>query len=251
MMMIQLEMKKNHLCLFSVVVGALLSVGPAVARGEVTVTPVGTPVFQLVDSHLYAAPTDSFPSVFPNHFPTRIVHAPPYDQEYANGLANTGYADKEVFSVSEFTSPSAVHLGYALVPQANAPTGATQDYASGPIIPNDILPITVQGDVFLNGAVYEQGAFGSSLPSIEGFDGRSHFVVESWENSDYAPPGLGSLVGDYEYRLTVRDGNNNGFDVLGQFEVVPEPMTLAPLALGVIALTGCARRRRKLVVRKP
>jgi hypothetical protein len=223
---------------------AILVAQPA-ARGDVTVTSIGTPVFELVDTHLYAAPTDSFPSLFPNHFPTRIIHAPPYDQEFADGLALAGYPDKEVFSVEEFTSPSAVHFGYVLVPNGNAPTGSSFDYVSGPIIPNDIFPIAAAGDVYRNGAVFEQNAFNLSLTSAAGFDGRSHFIVEHWENSDFAPPGLDSLVGDYEYRLALRDVNNNGFDVVAHFQVVPEPITLSPFALGAIVLAGCAWRRRK------
>lgn len=151
-----MQLERKHVCLFAVVLAAWLA-GQPVARGEVAVTPVGTPVFNLVDTHVYSAATDSFSSLFPKHFPTRVVHAPPYDQEYTDGLALTGFPEKEAFSVSEFTSPSAVHLGYVLVPQSNAPTGSTQDYASGPIIPNGILPISIQGDVFLNGAIYEQG----------------------------------------------------------------------------------------------
>ena len=150
---------------------------PTPSRGAVTVTTVGTPVYQVVDSHLYAAPTDSFPSLFPNHFPTRIVHGPPYDQEYSDGLTLTGYPQKEVYNVAEFTDPSAVHLGYVLVPNSTAPPGSTFDYASGPIIPNDIFPITIQGDVYLNGALYEQNAFNISLPAQAGFDGRSHFLA--------------------------------------------------------------------------
>ncbi len=201
----------------------LLVARPA-ARGDAMVHPVGTPIFDVVDTHLYTAPTDrqSFEALFPNHFPTRIPHGPPYDQEFTEGLAITGYPEKEVFTVEDFTSPKAVHFGFVLVPGANAPQGSSVDFANGPIIPNGILPIAVRGDVYLNGAIFEENAFSLSLPPMSGYDGDSHFVVEVWENSAFAPPGLASLIGDYEYRLTLRDASGvNGYDAVAKFQVVP------------------------------
>ena len=198
----------------------------------------------MVDTHLYAAPDDSFPALFPDHFPTRIPHGPPYDQEFADGLVITGFPEKDVFSVSDFTAPSAVHLGFVLVPTSNAATGSSVDFDSGPIIPNDILPIAVQGDVFLNGVLFEQNAFGFNLTSAADVDGRSHFLVETYENSAFAPPGLDSLVGDYEYRLTLRDVNGAGFNVVVQFAAVPEPGMLPQFALlGAVLWASCVRRR--------
>lgn len=241
-------MARNFLAL-GLSIAALLLAQPT-ARGGVVVNPIGTPSFLVVDTHLFTASTNSFPDLFPNHFP-RISHGPPYDQEFADGLARTGYPEKDVFSVEEFSSPNAVHLGFVLVPGSIAPDGSSFDFANGPIIPNNILPITIQGDVYRNGAFYEQNAFSLRLTPAIDFDGRSHFLVEVWENSDFAPPGLASLVGDYEYRLAMRDvSGNNGFDVVASFRVVPEPGTLTLGLLGGIVLGGYAWRRRKLVARE-
>ena len=96
--------------------------------------------------------------------------------------------------------------------------------------------------------MYEEGAFGLSLPALDGFDGRSHFVVENWENSDFAPAGLASLVGDYEYRITMRDASNNGFDVVSRFSIVPEPMFSSPFAVGAMIATLSVLRHRRLLV---
>jgi hypothetical protein len=241
-------MTRNFLALGLCFAAALLMAQPA-ARGEVIVTPVGTPIFEVVDTHIYTAPTDraSFEALFPNHFPTRIAHGPPYDQEFTEGLAITGYAEKEVFTVEDFTSPNAVHFGFVLVPGSNAPQGSSFDFANGPIISNGILPIAVRGDVYLNGALFEQNAFGFNLPPDSRFDGDSHFVVDLWENSAFAPPGLSSLIGDYEYRVTLRDASGvNGFDAVAKFQVVPEPGALTLFGLGAIAVVGCVWRRKTL-----
>ena len=160
-------------------------------------------------------------------------------------LAIAGYPEKEVFSVEEFTGPNAVHFGFVVVPGTNAPNGSSLDFDSGPIMPNAIFPIAYGGDVYLNGALYEQNAWRSSVPAADGFDGRSHFLLDLWENSEFAPPGLGSLVGDYEYRITLRDVNNFGYDVVAKFQVVPEPGTLTLFGLGAITLVGCVWWRRK------
>ena len=227
-------------------IAAALLVGQSAARGGVIAHTVGAPVFAVVDTHLFAAPTDVFPSLFPNHFPTRLQHGPGYDHEFADGLAITGYQDKELFTIAEFMDPSAVHFGFVVVPNSSAPSGSTFDFNSGPIIPNNILSIAVRGDVFLNGVLFEQNAFGLNLTPASGFDGRSHFIVDLYENSAFAPPGLGSLVGDYEYRVTMRDVDGNGFDLTANFKVVPEPIALTQFGLlGASVLAHCAWRRRR------
>ena len=43
---------------------------------------VGTPVFDVTNTHLFAAPTVAFPNLFPDHFP-RVAHPLPYAQEFA------------------------------------------------------------------------------------------------------------------------------------------------------------------------
>ena len=56
--------KRSHLSLLTVLCSVLF-VGQPAAHGEVMVTQVGMPIFDLVDTHLFAAPTDVFPSLFP------------------------------------------------------------------------------------------------------------------------------------------------------------------------------------------
>ncbi|MGC2578283.1 MAG: hypothetical protein WA376_11955, partial [Terrimicrobiaceae bacterium] len=142
---------------------------------------------------------------------------PPYVQELTEGLALTGFPEGEVFDVSQFTFPSGVYLGFVLVPRPAAPNGSTFDFASGPIIPSSVFPVLVRGDVLLNGAVFDGGAFNFNInPTVD----VSHIVAADSEDSSFAPPGLTDLIGAYEYRLTLRDSGNNGYDVVGQFSLV-------------------------------
>ena len=223
---------------------------PSNAQAAIVITTVGTPKFDIVDAHLFTAPTVPegayAHALFPDHYfpsvPTsvRVVHSG-YDTELSTGLTNTGYQEKSVFTVSDFSDPNAVMLGFVMVPNALAPLGSSFDFANGPILTvADGLP-SGPGDVYLNGNPYELGAFGVGA-GPDAFNGLSHIVGAVWENSKYAPPGLTSLIGDYEYRLTIRDGSNNGYNVLGSFSVVPEPSSMLGL-LGATALY-CLRRRR-------
>jgi hypothetical protein len=214
------------------------------AQAAIVITAVGTPKFDIVDAHLFTAPTATyFPAIVPNHQPTRVVHSG-YATELSTGLANAGFQEKTVFTESDFSAPNAVMLGFVMTPNALAPNGSSFDFANGPILSvADGLP-SGSGDVYLNGNPYELGAFGIGV-GADVFDGLSHIVGAVWENSAFAPPGLTSLIGDYEYRLTIRDGSNNGYNVLGSFSVaaVPEPSSMLGL-LG--ATTMFALRRRRL-----
>lgn len=239
----------------------LLCVAASAARAQVSLTPVGSPGFRTVDINLFSAPqgtpgsgfaefAQTLSAVVPNHVPisARVPHAGPYDQEITQGLASAGLVSKSVFDVSEFTAPQGIFIGFVIVPGPDAPLGSSLDFANGPTIPNANLPIRVAGDVFRNGSLFEQDAFGVALDPVAGRDGSSHFVVFGAENSAFAPPGLTDLTGNYEYRLTVRDANQNGYNVSARFtvqNVIPEPGTCTLFAAGLLPLVGTVVRRRR------
>lgn len=229
------------------------------AQAQVSVTPVGSPIFGTLDVNLFSAPLGTSASgfaeffqtaaaVLPDHVPGRVPHAGPYDQEITQGLASAGLVSKFVFDVSELAAPQGIFFAFVIVPGAGAPLGSSLDFASGPIIPNANLPIRVAGDAFRNGALFEQDAFGATLGLVAGRDGSSHNFIIGALNSESAPPGLTDLTGDYEYRLTIRDAGQNGYNVSARFTVVnaiPELGTCALLAAGLLPLAGVVAHRRK------
>ncbi|MEO8272203.1 MAG: PEP-CTERM sorting domain-containing protein [Aureliella sp.] len=242
-LMVDLPGRLTQAAMAAAMLTAIVSLAmPSKAQADIVITMVGTPGFDVVDAHLFTAPTATyFPDILPSHAPTRVVHSG-YGSELSTGIANAGFQEKTVFSVSDFSAPNAVMLGFAMTPNALAPTGSSFDFANGPIISAAGGLPTGSGDVYLNGNPYEISAFGIGV-APDGFDGVSHIVGAVWENSTFAPPGLTSLVGDYEYRLTIRDSSNNGYNVLGSFSVaVPEPSAMLGL-LGATALFSMRRRR--------
>ena len=158
---------------------AILLLSLTAVRGDVIVSPVGDPVFQIADSHLFAAPTgpsagQTVEALFPAHFPTRVVHQPPYIQELTEGLAlNPGFPEGAVFDVSQFTFPSGVYLGFVLVPGPAAPTAppSTSPAARSSLAAS--FRSLVRGDVFLNGALFEGGAFNFDINPTDTFDGTA------------------------------------------------------------------------------
>jgi hypothetical protein len=147
-----------------------------------------------------------------------------------------------------------------LVPRANAPNGPSPDFASGPVIPNDLFPLTVTIDVFRNGVLFEdQGVL--AIPSLStigvatdingntvDFTGLnwSHLPVLGWTDLTFGPPGT-DPVGDYTIVGSLRDAGGNGWDFSLPFRVdaVPEPSAVALAGLGGLGLLAYGWRRRR------
>jgi len=252
------------------VVAVALLVGRS-AAANVVITQIGTPTWQPVDTHVFSAPIGTPATGFaefsqtldallppPNHIlrpgagvSPGLPHPGPYDRELAEGIARLGFTDKSVFSVSEFSAPNGIYFATMFVPGANAPTGSSPDYASGPIIPNGLFPIRIEGDVFRNGGLFEQNAFGFSVPAPPALNppinvaGYSHFPFFAAEADVFGPPGLNDFTGAYEYRLTARDTSGNGYNISVRFSVVPEPNSLTLAGIGLFGIAGYAWRTRK------
>lgn len=205
---------------------------------------IGDPVWRPVDFHLFSAPIGSPPNFEgffstlisllppPNHEPHPQLtigpgapHAPPYDTELAQGVAALGFEEGRVFSASEFSGTNAIYFVWMTVPDPGT-SGSSPDFASGPIIPNTLFPITVTGVSTRNGTVFDPALANSAVPPLNdpsltpSFDveGHSHFPFFIAEATLFGPGGVGP-AGNYKYTITMTDQVGNGWTIHAHFVV--------------------------------
>ncbi len=246
------------------------------ASAQIISTPVGTPAWQPTDIHLFVAPLGSAPNYEgvltslqavlpePNHRFDPILfigpgdpHSGPYTSEIADGLVSSGFLEKTIFDSSDFSGTNGIYLammnvpGFGLILPAQ---GSSPDFASGPIIPNSLFPITTIGTTFRNGSPLPAFSSGS-IPPLNGVDhplnvdGHSHFPQFYIDNADFngvEPEGV------YEYTISLRDTAGNGWDVTAPFVVVPEPGAGLLLGFGGLGLLlrRSRPRRHQLAIQK-
>ena len=244
---------------------------PASVLAQVVRTSVGTPAWQPTDIHLFFAPIGTAQSNFaeilttlqtilpePNHrfHPDLFIgpgdpHTGPYTQEISNGLASSGFQEKTIYDASDFSGANGIYLtmmnvpGFGVTPAAQ---GSSPDFASGPIIPNSLFPISALGTTFRNGSPLPAfSAFG--VPPLDGslnppfnVDGHSHFPLNYIDNADFN--GV-DPEGTYVYSVSLRDTAGNGWDVSVPFQVVPEPGASLLLAVGAIGILSGRRQRAR------
>src|SRR5262249_38663363 len=138
----------------------------------------------------------------PNHVfhPDLLVgpgapHAPPYDSELADGVADLGLHAGVRFGTSEFSTGQGVYLSWMNVPSPRT-TGPSPDFTSGPIVPNSLFPMHVSGVSYHNNEVFDPffadflvPALDASLTPPFAVDGHSHFPVFTADNADFGPAG--------------------------------------------------------------
>src|SRR5215467_1202691 len=130
---------------------------------------IGQPIWKPVDFHVFSAAVgtsdDGYAEFGQNQtnllYPLRHKscaelgigpgdpHQPPYLREMEAGLDVMNFKDAIVFSVSDFTTPKGVWAVWMTVPNPGT-TGSSPDFKSGPIIPNTLFPIHVEGQTFRN-----------------------------------------------------------------------------------------------------
>jgi hypothetical protein len=222
----------------------LSAVGPA--SDGVRVTPIGNPTWSPVDFHLFSAPIGTGASGYeefletllallppPNHVfhPDLGVgpgapHAPPYDSELANSVANLGFREGTRFNLTEeFSNGAGVYLVWMNVPSPGT-TGSSPDFASGAIIPNSLFPIHVTLRNLHSGKVFS-GVQEFLVPKLDGslnppfaVDGHSHFPVFIADNADFGPENE-QRRGSYVYQITLIDQLGNGWRIEGHFVIAP------------------------------
>ena len=206
---------------------------------------MGNPTWKPADLHLFSAPVGTADTGYaefgetalailppPNHVfnPTLLVgpgapHQPPYTSEMAQGVAALGYHQGVRFSRSEFSNGMGVWLTWMTVP-APGTAGSSPDFDSGPIIPNSLFPIHVEGVSLHNGQMFNPWLASFDVPALDQIDppflvdGSSHFPVHIADNADFGPPGA-KLRGSYVFRLQITDATGNGWKVEAHFAVGP------------------------------
>jgi hypothetical protein len=219
------------------------------SQGLARVKPVGDPSWRPVDFHLFTAAIGTFESGFaeffalgerllppPNHIPIPPVfgvgpgaaHEPPYDRELAEGVDANGLDDRHSFPASAFSAEpgNGVYLVWMIVPDPGV-AGRSPDFASGPIIPNALFPLTVTGVATRNGESFDPFLVAgfeippldeSVAPQFAGVEGHSHIPFFIADNQLFGPANT-PPEGRYRYEITIRDQVGNGWDVTAQFVV--------------------------------
>ncbi len=67
--------------------------------------------------------------------------------------------------MSAWVAPSGLTLSATIIPDEGAPMGRTPDFENGPMIPETIFPIHVDGDLRRDDAIYDP-EFDSDYPEI-------------------------------------------------------------------------------------
>ncbi|WP_423223907.1 hypothetical protein [Candidatus Amarolinea aalborgensis] len=221
-----------------------LAAGPPPTQG-VRLRMIGHPRWTVADFHLFAAPIGTAASGYAEFLQTALAllpepshrfhpalfvgpgdpHARPYTSELAVGVAAQGFHEGVRFNKPEFSNGMGVYLVWMNVP-APGTTGSSPDFTSGPIIPNWLFPIHVEGSSAHNGAPFSfLGA--TDVPKLDvnldppfNVDGHSHFPMFFVDNADFGPPGA-QLRGSYEWTITMTDALGNGWRVEARFTVGP------------------------------
>ena len=160
----------------------------------------------------------------------------PIEEQARREFAASGRVNTNVFSVEEiFWDRSWVRL-LSLSPTSAAPTGASPQNLDGPIIPDDIFPLTQKFELYQNGShvwtssVRTRASLGSA--GSQTLDDGTQIDFTELNFGDYVVPqgwsagrghSLDSLVASYEHRNTITDRNGNGWEYIVPIEAVRHP----------------------------
>jgi hypothetical protein len=232
------------LLVFALVCPSVVTAKDQTPQG-ISLTPIGSPTWRPVDFHLFAAPVGTAETGYaeyaetvlgllppPDHeFNAKLVvgpgvaHPPPYATELAEGVAASGFHEGLRFSGAEFSKGMGVFAAWMNVPDPGV-TGSSPDFASGPIIPNSLFPILVNGVALRQGQMFDPYMVSAEVPPLnievdEAFDkldGHSHFPFFVADNADFGKTQQ-LLPGTYTYQVTMTDAAGNGWQIEANFTV--------------------------------
>jgi hypothetical protein len=152
----------------------------------------------------------------------------PYTHDMAKGTKQAAYEQGAIFEPQQFSNGQGVYLVFMVVPTRHAGNvGSPPDFASGPIIPNALFPISVTGVTYRDGQAFDPFLAGFSVPAIGGppvdppidVEGFSHFPIFIADNADFGPPGT-RLPGLYRYQLSMVDSTGSGWNISAYFVII-------------------------------
>jgi hypothetical protein len=208
---------------------------PGAASGTLawTAAPVMAPTWasagwQIVETPLgtaddgFAEASTAWSALWPKHqlvpfgtgmtFAPNVQHAAPYDKEAEEGVLATGFPSGDHFTQASWAAPWGLTVTGVLVPTAQAPSGSSPDFDSGPIIDTRVI---VDGDLYRNGVLVDPN-FDSTIPLVsevvtdKPFAGWSHVIVIFAESTTFVPGDPGNY--EFVFKLTA-EGSGNGWVV--------------------------------------
>jgi len=215
--------------------------------------PIGQPTWSPIGFQLFTAPIGTAASGYAEFGATQIAILPPpnhlvcsesgssclslggpgpgsshtgYATEMSSGVAGLGLRKGPVFRLSDFSNGNGVFCTWMLVPSPGT-TGASPDFASGPVIANSLCPIHVSGVTYREAQVADPYLGTFDIPALDpqlccpffNLDGHSHIPIFFAENMDFMPPGT-NPVGSWSFRVTITDNTGNGWEITARFTVL-------------------------------
>jgi hypothetical protein len=221
----------HHVVILAVAAFSAVQPGQSAAQAPaVTLTQIGAPIWRPADFQLISAPVEPDEAARATSRvlepqqplgpaePYTTPHGPPYDTELSTNAAAAGIVNRSVFPREVMAYPNGIFFAHLLLPDPGI-TGSSRDFASGPVIPNSLFPITRSVERWKDGAlVFDPGpGLINVRPSDQPFDGSSH----RFPFSTYWNRGANNL-GNYEFRSSLRDTEGNGWDIVTPFRIVAE-----------------------------
>jgi hypothetical protein len=276
-------MRHVGICSLAVAVlsSALVISSPARAA-TVTITPIGTPAWDVVDTHVFSTTVGTEASGYqeffdlagkvlpePNHkvYPNVGVgpgqpHNPPYDQEIAQGLSALGISDSAALSASDFSNGQGVNLAFMIVGNGDE-VGSSPEFDAGAILPNSLFPLHFDiankkgGADFSAAGAFDVPSHTTLDPAFADLEGTSHLPFFVFDNADFALDKSASLAGSYQLEVKVTDAAGNGYNVIAPYTVsgggpsaIPLPAAVVPGAMMLAAALGVRPATRLLSCRK-
>jgi hypothetical protein len=225
------SLKMHHVVILAVAAFTAVQPGQSAAQPPaVTLTQIGSPIWRPADFQLISAPVEPQAAAATTAAALRGLdppaeattyttpHGPPYDTELSTNAAAAGFVNRSVFPREVMDYPNGIFFAHLLLPDPGI-TGSSRDFASGPVIPNSLFPITRSNEVWKDGALIYDPADGQLdvRPTDPPFDGASHRsrFQSFWNRGD-------DNMGNYEFRSSWRDTQGYGWDIVAPFRIVAE-----------------------------